>query len=67
MERRYLSIKECAEYTGFSNTTLYRLSRVASIPCFKIRHSLRFDKLEIDKWINKFKRIPVNEDLLEKN
>ena len=31
MEKRYLDIKECAEYTGISIKTLYRWSREAKL------------------------------------
>mgnify|MGYP001611484678 CR=1 FL=1 len=55
MEKRYLSIKECSEYTGLSVTTLYRWSNERRIPYHKLGHILRFDVKEIDKWFAKLK------------
>ena len=65
MDKRYLSPKECAEYTGISPKTLYRWAKERIVPSIKIGGLVRFDKLEIDKIMSKFKRQPVNEDLLE--
>jgi len=65
MEKRYLDIKECAEYTGISIKTLYRWSREAKIPNRKIGKLLRFDRVEIDTWMDRYKRCEVNADLLD--
>ena len=67
MERRYLSIKECAEYTGISENTLYHWSREGKIPVFKVSNLLRFDKVKIDDWIREFERKSINADLLQTN
>lgn len=64
IDRRYLSIKDCAEYTGISSKTLYRWSREQKIPSHKIGHLLRFDRIEISKWIDRYKRSEINADLL---
>ena len=64
IDRRYLSVQECAEYTGISVKTLYRWSRESKVPSHKIGHLLRFDRIEISKWIDRYKRSEINADLL---
>lgn len=61
MERRYISIKECSQYTGLSITTLYRWSNERRIPHHKLGHILRFDVREIDRWFVKFKHCVLRE------
>lgn len=65
MEKRYLSVLELQNYIGLSKETIYRYSRCGQMPCFKIGKILRFDRLEIDKWIGKFKREDTNAGLLQ--
>lgn len=67
MEKRYLSIKEVAVYTGISVGTLYHWSREGKIPVVKVSNLLRFDKVRIDKWMNEFERESINADLLQNN
>jgi len=67
MERRYLTIKECAEYTCISEPTLYRWSREGKIPIYKIGKIIRFDKSAVDTWLMKFKKGSPNVDLLQNN
>ena len=56
MEKRYLTIKECANYCGISENTLYRWSREGKIPVCKISNLLRFDRVKIDDWMKQFER-----------
>ncbi|OGF56541.1 MAG: hypothetical protein A2452_07335 [Candidatus Firestonebacteria bacterium RIFOXYC2_FULL_39_67] len=65
VEHRYLTVKECAEFTGISVKTLYRWSREEKMPNRKIGHILRFDRAEIEKWIDRFKGGDTNVDLLD--
>ena len=53
MEKRYLSPKELAEYTGFSVYTIYLWIRQRKIPFIKKSRLKKFDKEEIDKWLKK--------------
>lgn len=51
MERRYLNIRELAEYMGISKGTLYVWVCQKRIPYVKISNLLRFDLREIDGWL----------------
>lgn len=50
IEKRYLNIKELSIYLGFAVGTLYQWVFYKRIPYHKFGKSIRFDKLEIDKW-----------------
>lgn len=63
MERRYLSIKECSEYIGFSWKTIYRWCSERRIPHHKTGKSIRFDIKAIDTWMNNFNIKDENSDL----
>ena len=55
MERRYLSPRELAEYTGLSRDTIYLWVRQREIPFIKKSRLVKFDKEEIDKWFKRDK------------
>ena len=66
MEKKYLNIKECAVYTGFSKETLYRFTKRGYIPFAKLGNRLiRFDRDDIDSLMNKFKKKDINSECLE--
>ena len=67
MEKRYLTIDETAVYTGFAVKTLYKWSRRGMMPCSKVGRILRFDVIEIDKWIKSLSRTACNVELLQTN
>lgn len=50
MERRWLSVNECADYLGLHRKTVYELIYSHSLPAGKIpgSRSWRIDKLKID-------------------
>lgn len=53
-EKRYLNVTEIGEYLGLSKWGIYDLVAQRKIPFIKISHRvLRFDKLSIDKWMEK--------------
>jgi excisionase family DNA binding protein len=56
MERRYLGIGDLAEYLGLTKGTLYVWVCQRRIPYLKIGKLLKFDIIEIEKWL-KDKRI----------
>lgn len=57
MERRYLNLKELCEYASLTPATVYWLVFKRRIPFMKLttagKSRLRFDKIEIDKWLKK--------------
>ena len=62
---RYMNISETEEYTGFSVQTLYKWSRCGMIPVNKVGRILRFDRIEIDKWIKDYDKGAPNADVLQ--
>ena len=51
MEKRYLNVKEVSAYTGFAVQTIYDWVHQRKIPFVK-KGRLRFDKHELDKWMD---------------
>lgn len=51
--KRYMDVGEVAEYLGISKGTLYNWAQQRKLPFVKIGWLIRFDKNEIDQWIEK--------------
>ena len=64
MEKKYFSIKEVAVYMGIAEKTLYERVSRRMIPFFKVGKSVRFDIVELDKWVKQFKKEALNAELL---
>ena len=55
MEKRLMNINELSEYMGTPKSSIYTMKCLGRIPtaCIvKMGRALRFEKSEIDKWIN---------------
>ena len=55
MEKRLLNIKEVSEYLGISQKGLYNMIYRREIPFIKIGGRVRFDIIDLDKWIERQK------------
>jgi excisionase family DNA binding protein len=53
MTNDILTIKELADYLKLNEKTTYRLASKGDIPGFKIGGSWRFERTEIEKWIER--------------
>ena len=51
MEKRLLNIREVSEYLGLSTNTLYTWISQKKIPYVKMGRLSKFDKKDLDKWI----------------
>jgi len=51
MTDEILTIKEVAEYLKLAEKTAYRLVAEGKLPGFKVGGSWRFNKAEINRWI----------------
>ena len=49
--RRFLDVKEAAEYLGLAASTLYTMVSQRRIPYTKMGRCTKFDRLELDQWI----------------
>lgn len=58
IENKFITIKEVAEYLGYSVGYLYKLVSKKEIPFYQPTGSkILFDKNEIEKWVKK-KQMP---------
>lgn len=55
MTDEIMTVKEVASYLKVAEKTAYRLASQGELPCFKVGGSLRFEKSDIEKWINEKK------------
>jgi excisionase family DNA binding protein len=46
-----LTIKQVADYLKVNERTIYRLAGNSEIPAFKVGHSWRFKRSELELWI----------------
>lgn len=53
MKKRFLSIKEIAEYLGLKENTIYSWVSQRKIPYTKVGRLVKFDFKKIDEWIEK--------------
>jgi len=49
MERRWISVRECAEYLGLHLKSIYNLIYQGYIPATKIGGSIRIDRKKLDQ------------------
>ncbi len=52
LTKRTMTVKELATYTGLKVQRIYSLTHTRAIPFIKIRRTVIFDYVEIDKWLN---------------
>lgn len=56
MSGTILTIREVAEFLRVTEKTIYRMASEKRIPAFKVGGSWRFDKADIEKWIEDNKK-----------
>lgn len=59
MVKEYLNIKEAAEFTGLSVSTLYKLVCGRKIPAYKPTGKLLFSREELVTWVEQAKLNPL--------
>ena len=53
MEKRLLNVNELSNYLGVPKTSIYTMTSLKKIPgVVHLGRALRFEKAEIDRWIN---------------
>lgn len=50
-KKRFLDVKEASEYLGLAESTLYTMASERRIPFTKMGRRLKFDRVQLDKWI----------------
>lgn len=49
--KRWLTIEDVEREYGFNNNTQKRMRRLKLIPFSKVGKKVRYDRLELDKWL----------------
>ena len=62
MKSRLLTVEEVSSYLHIHPQTVYYMARKGELPVVRIRSAVRFDKLAIDKWIQR--QVDANEEKL---
>ena len=60
IEKRLLSVAEVAIYLGLRKSTIYQWAETRKIPFLKLGRLTKFDKREIDKFIDRSRVNPVS-------
>ena len=65
-EKKYLSVREAANYIGYSVGYIYKLVAINAIPCYVPNGGrIIFNRVELDEWIkSKRQGKPENECLV---
>ncbi len=50
-QKRYMNVKECADYCGIGRHTIYRYAKNEQIPYIAHGRAKRFDRIKIDQWL----------------
>ena len=61
LQNRLLIIEQAAAYTGLSTHTIYKMVSQRRVPFVKLGGALRFDPVELDKWIKQNTVMPMPE------
>ena len=49
--KRYIGVRECAEYLGIKVSTVYSWVHLRNIPYIKMGRLVKFDILKLESWI----------------
>ena len=52
LEPRLLTYREAAAYLNISERTLWSMQKYGEIATVRLRQSVRFDRQELDRWID---------------
>lgn len=64
MERRFIGIREAAEFLGYSAGALYRMAKNREVPAYQPTGGgkILFDKDELAEWVRNSKTSQCDED-----
>lgn len=55
-ERQLMTLEEVAQHLRIGKRTTYAWAKSGKLPAFKVGGSWRFDRADIDRWVEKQKR-----------
>ena len=62
MEKKLLTFKEACDYTGLSDSALYKLTSKRNVPHYKPRGKMvYFNRLELEDWLQQNRVATVQE------
>ncbi|MFC2169960.1 helix-turn-helix domain-containing protein [Acidobacteriota bacterium] len=65
MQRRWISVKECAEYLGLHLKSVYSLISRGEIPAARIGGSVRVDLKKLDSHMESTETVPIRNKIEE--
>lgn len=67
MDARAMTVREVAAYLSVAEKTIYRLAKRGELPGFKVAGAWRFQRPDIDRWIDEQKTAAGTWDRPEKD
>ena len=58
-DKRFLNVKEAAEYLGLATSTLYTMVSQQRIPYTKMGRRTKFEQKELDRWTDSHSVKPI--------
>ena len=56
MQQRLMDVHDAARYLGMTENAIREKASASELPCVRIDGKLRFDKRELDRWIDRAPR-----------
>ena len=56
MDASAMTVREVAAYLSVAEKTIYRLAQRGALPGFKVAGAWRFQRTDLDRWIDRQKR-----------
>ena len=56
MDSHAMTVREVAAYLSVAEKTIYRLAQKGELPGFKVAGAWRFQRADLDRWIDQQKR-----------
>ena len=56
MDSHAMTVREVAAYLSVAEKTIYRLAQKGELPGFKVAGAWRFQRADLDRWIDEQKR-----------
>lgn len=60
MDASAMTVRQVAAYLNVAEKTIYRLAQKGELPGFKVAGALRFQRSDLDRWIEDQKKASAN-------
>jgi excisionase family DNA binding protein len=65
-EKRWLTVKDCAEYLRLTESAVYNMIHRQELPYSKLGNRVRIDRHEVDQQMLRTRKEPTSSDILLK-